>query len=92
MVTASNDRFVDANGDGVNDVSDLGYVAMPGWVDLDGDGVNDFFRDGDGNGLNDLAGTPMGYGHGFDWADAEAMGPKRLRHAGRLLAGDERGH
>lgn len=52
-----NDRFRDANGDGVDDVSGKPYPHRFGFEDRDRDGRNDLFRDEDGDGVNDLAGT-----------------------------------
>lgn len=52
-----NDRFRDANGDGVDDVSDKPYPHRFTFEDKDRDGRNDLFRDEDGDGVNDLAGT-----------------------------------
>jgi len=49
-----NDRFRDANGDGVDDVSKKRYAHRFRFVDEDGDGVNDVFVDRDGDGVNDL--------------------------------------
>jgi hypothetical protein len=49
-----NDRFRDANGDGVDDVSGKPYPHRFLFVDQDGDGTNDLFVDQDGDGVNDL--------------------------------------
>ena len=49
-----NDRFCDAQGDGVNDVTGKGYAHRFGYADRNGDGVNDLFADADGDGVNDL--------------------------------------
>jgi hypothetical protein len=49
-----NDRFCDAQGDGVNDVTGKAYAHYFGYTDRDGDGINDLFRDVDGDGVNDL--------------------------------------
>jgi hypothetical protein len=57
-----NDRFRDADGDGVCDVTGRAYLRRFAVVDADGDGLNDVFIDGDGNGVNDLDDT---------WADAD---------------------
>ena len=49
-----NDRFRDANGDGVDDVTGKAYPHRFRFVDRDRDGVNDLFVDRDGDGVNDL--------------------------------------
>ena len=49
-----NDRFRDANGDGLDDVSKKPYQHHFRFVDQDGDRVNDLFVDQDGDGVNDL--------------------------------------
>ena len=49
-----NDRFRDANGDGVNDITKVGYLHRFEFVDRNEDGVNDRFVDADGDGVNDL--------------------------------------
>jgi hypothetical protein len=49
-----NDRFQDANGDGVNDVTGRPYAHRFDLADGDGDGINDRFVDSDGDGVNDL--------------------------------------
>ena len=51
-----NDRFRDANGDGINDLTDQPYPHHFPFLDDDKDGVNDRFRDTDGDGVNDLDG------------------------------------
>lgn len=48
------DLFVDADGDGVNDVNGQAYRHRFVWVDGDGDKLNDRYRDADGDGVNDL--------------------------------------
>ncbi|MEW6749400.1 MAG: hypothetical protein AB1505_00290 [Candidatus Latescibacterota bacterium] len=48
-----NDRFRDADGDGVDDVSGQPYPHRFAFVDADQDGVNDTFIDRDGDGVND---------------------------------------
>lgn len=48
------DRFRDADGDGVNDVTGERYRHRFGWADADEDRRNDRFRDEDGDGVNDL--------------------------------------
>lgn len=55
-----NDRFRDANGDGIDDVSGNPYPHKFKYEDKDGDRRNDLFRDEDGDGVNDLAGTKPG--------------------------------
>ena len=52
-----NDRFRDADGDGVDDVSGKKYPHRFRYQDEDGDGLNDLFRDLDGDGVNDLSGA-----------------------------------
>ena len=49
-----NDRFRDANGDGIDDVSGKGYDHHFEFVDRNNDRVNDLFVDADGDGVNDL--------------------------------------
>lgn len=49
-----NDVFLDADGDGVNDVDGLRYRHNFQFVDKNGDGINDVFRDANGDGVNDL--------------------------------------
>lgn len=49
------DRFRDANGDGINEVTGLAYAHRFAWADRDQDRLNDLFRDADGDGVNDLA-------------------------------------
>ena len=51
-----NDRFRDANGDGINDLTDQPYPHHFPFLDADDDGINDRFRDADGDGVNDLDG------------------------------------
>jgi hypothetical protein len=60
-----NDRFRDANGDGVDDVSKKKYAHRFRFVDEDGDGINDLFVDRDGDGVNDLH---------AQYVDADAVG------------------
>ena len=52
----TNNRFRDANGDGVNDVTGKPYPHRFGYADQNGDGINDRFTDADGDGVNDLDG------------------------------------
>lgn len=52
-----NDRFLDADGDGKNDVSGSPYPHQFPFQDEDGDHLNDLFRDLDGDGVNDLSGV-----------------------------------
>jgi hypothetical protein len=47
---------VDADGDGLEDTTDLPFHHGFGWVDADGDGVNDAFIDANGDGINDRTG------------------------------------
>ena len=49
-----NDIFVDANGDGVNDIDKTAVYADIKFEDADNDGVNDLFSDMDGDGVNDI--------------------------------------
>lgn len=51
-----NDKFADANGDGVNDVTGQTYPCHFKYQDKDGDGVNDLWKDADGDGVNDYLG------------------------------------
>ena len=51
-----NDRFLDANGDGVNDLGLTPYPHHFPFIDADQDGRNDHFIDADGDGVNDLDG------------------------------------
>jgi hypothetical protein len=48
-----NDRFADANGDGINEVTKKPYPHRFGFKDDDKDKVNDLFVDQDGDGVND---------------------------------------
>jgi hypothetical protein len=56
-------QVVDANGNGIDDNTDMPYMMGFGWVDTDGDGTNDIFVDMNGDGVNDLTGR--GYRMGF---------------------------
>lgn len=49
-----NDKFRDANGDGINDITDETYPHRFEFVDKNRDGINDIFIDLDGDGVNDL--------------------------------------
>ncbi len=49
-----NDLFRDANGDGVNDISNLPYLHHFKFEDKNKDGLNDLWIDRDGDGVNDL--------------------------------------
>jgi hypothetical protein len=49
-----NDRFRDANGDGVNDVTNLPYLHQFKFEDKNRNGLNDLWIDRDGDGVNDL--------------------------------------
>jgi len=49
-----NDKFHDANGDGINDVTKEKYKHRFPFVDKNKDGINDVFVDKDGDGVNDL--------------------------------------
>jgi len=49
-----NDKFHDADGDGVNDVTKEEYKHRFKFVDKNNDKVNDVFVDKDGDGVNDL--------------------------------------
>lgn len=49
-----NDRFHDANGDGINDVTGKPYPHRFGFRDDNKDRINDLFVDRDGDGVNDL--------------------------------------
>ena len=49
-----NDFFADANGDGVNDVSNAVYAHHFDFQDQNNDGRNDLWQDIDGDGVNDL--------------------------------------
>lgn len=51
-----NDRFVDANGDGVNDLTGKSYPHHFQFRDRNGDGINDLWTDSDGDGVNDRLG------------------------------------
>lgn len=50
----TNDRFRDANGDGVNDVDQKPYSHLFQFRDQNQDGLNDLWQDNDGDGVNDL--------------------------------------
>lgn len=64
------DRFRDADGDGVNDVTGQAYAHHFAWLDRDRDRLNDVFRDADGDGVNDLA--RRGESRPADVLDADA--------------------
>ncbi len=49
-----NDLFLDANGDGINDVTGKAYPYKFKFVDKNKDKINDLFVDADGDGVNDL--------------------------------------
>ena len=49
-----NDLFQDANGDGINDVTQKPYPHRFKFVDKNKDNINDLFVDADGDGVNDL--------------------------------------
>lgn len=49
-----NDLFLDANGDGINDVTGKAYQHKFKFVDKNKDKINDLFTDADGDGVNDL--------------------------------------
>lgn len=49
-----NDLFRDANGDGINDVTNLLYPHQFQFEDKNKDGLNDLWLDRDGDGVNDL--------------------------------------
>ena len=49
-----NDLFADANGDGINDVTDKPYTHRFKFADKDENKINDLFVDADGDGVNDL--------------------------------------
>jgi len=51
-----NDRFVDANGDGIDDQTGRPYCMGFGWVDANNDGINDAFVDTNADGVNDFTG------------------------------------
>jgi len=51
-----NDRFLDADGNGINDVDRQPYSHRFSFVDENNDGINDRFRDQDGDGVNDWNG------------------------------------
>jgi hypothetical protein len=62
-----NDRFIDADGDGFNDLlsgpfagHSSGYGHMAGYQDANGDGIDDVFG--------------MPYRHGFGWVDNDGDG------------------
>ena len=57
--TGTNDRFRDADGDGVNDVTGKPYPHRFGYADQDHDGANDLFVDADGDGVNDRDGRAV---------------------------------
>jgi hypothetical protein len=50
-----NDVFCDANGDGINDRTGKLYLHQFAFVDKNKDGVNDLFVDRNGDGINDLS-------------------------------------
>jgi len=75
-----NDLFFDADGDGIVDMGPL-YGGFPffmdqGFEDVNSDGINDHFMDANGDGFNDFNG--MGYGHGFGWMDGDSDGVNDL--------------
>lgn len=68
---------VDADGNGIDDVSGFPYRHGFGWVDLDGDGVNDAFIDTNGDGINDFTGHhyDQGFMSGPGGAEGGHMNP-----------------
>jgi len=54
-----NDRFVDADGDGRNDLNNVAYTMPFPYEDKNGDGVNDLWKDADGDGVNDYLGAVL---------------------------------
>ena len=49
-----NDLFQDADGNGVNDISNQPYLHSFKFEDKNGDKINDLYADADGDGVNDL--------------------------------------
>lgn len=100
-----NDRFRDADGDGINDLGQIPYPHRFSFVDADKDGLNDRFIDADGDGVNDLDGRfADDDGDGFidnivdfdgdkiNDITGEQYGPRGLKgyRFGRIF--EERGH
>lgn len=87
-----NDRFRDADGDGVNDLNGQAYPHRFGFVDVDQDGVNDLFVDADGDGVNDRDGGPVDAdGDGICDNVVDADGDGRNDITGREYGADELG-
>jgi hypothetical protein len=72
-----NDKFLDADGDGKNDIDDKAYPHKFGFKDKNKDKINDLWMDRDGDGVNDL-------GHKF-------KGEKHLSIHNNVLDVDEDG-
>ena len=75
-----NDQFVDANGDGICDLTGIPFSHGLGFIDADGDGINDLDSaavngyghmashiDADGNGIDDETG--IAFRQCFGWVD-----------------------
>lgn len=79
---------IDADGNGLDDVTGMPFRHGFGWVDADGDGVNDAFVDIGGDGVNDITGHhyaggympgPEGTRGGHMGQDDWPMGPGHER-------------
>jgi len=69
-----NDLFVDRNGDGINDVTGKPYPHQFRFQDKNGDGINDLWVDKDGDGVNDLI-VQVEFGKkGPKWVDVDGDG------------------
>lgn len=73
-----NDRFADANGDGINDVDGTSYAHPFKFEDKNRDGLNDLWIDADGDGVNDL----LNYFQNQNWIDMDGDG---LRDEGTVM-------
>jgi len=83
-----NDRFCDADGDGINDLTGQQYAHSFEFKDKNGDGINDVWTDADGDGVNDRLGRVMA--ENSRWVDTDGDGiadQQRSSLRGRELMG-----
>ena len=72
-----NDLFIDANGDGKNDINSLNYPHSFKFEDKNKDDINDLWIDKDGDGVNDLMMKQlkkMGVKPQIPWVDKDGDG------------------
>lgn len=67
-----NDNFCDADGNGINDVTNQPYPHSFKFEDKNGDGINDLWTDADGDGVNDYLGKVMA--ENSRWVDTDGDG------------------